>query len=235
VIRPALILALCAASAVTAFAQEPQSAPAEPRQPRGGEVRFGYLMQSLRRNSALEGSGTATGSGTIAGFEFLAQTDGLGVMARRSTGSTDGTGHGLEGDFISQEVRLMIGGRIFSVEGGVLERTGSHLNEETKVVVWRGGARSQWNLGGSGLVVKLGVGLLFSRLDTEGSAQFKGRGHDLDAMLLYQAPEGLPLYVLVGWHHERFDDLESTAPRWEEGSGPYLGIGVRLAPRLILR
>jgi len=234
-IRLPLGLVLASATTTAAIAQQPEPTPTAPSQSRAGEIRIGFVAQSLRRQSAFDAGGTATGVGSLSGFELFARLEGVGLLARRSTGTIDANGHGLEGEYLLREVRLIIGPRVFSIEGGRLQRTGSYLNVEAAPTAWRGGIRSQWSIGGSGVVVTIGAGALFSKLDTEGGAQFKLRGHDLDAQALLQAPGHLPLYVLAGWRYERFDDLEASSARSEEASGPYLGIGVRLAPRAILR
>lgn len=233
--RPLLTLVLLAGILAGAEAQETAGAVPQQRKPAAGEFRLGFSSHALRRNSALEDGSLASGSGTLRGLELIARADGLGLMARRVTGSMAGSGHGLAGDFLIQEVRALLGARIFSVEGGLLQRTSSRLNTTTEATLWRVGARSQWTIGGSGVVISLAAGALFSRLEEPGSAAFQGAGHDLDAQVLMQAPGGLPLYVLVGWLHQRFDDLEHATPRWEEGSGPYFGLGLRFAPRPVIR
>lgn len=230
-----LILGLCAGFGAGAEAQQAPGAIPQQRKPAAGEFRVGFSSHSLRRHSALEDGSLASGSGTLRGLELIARADGLGVMARRVTGSMSGSGQGLAGDFLVQEVRALLGARIFSVEGGLLQRTSSRLNTTTEATLWRLGARSQWTIGGSGVVISLAAGALFSRLEAPGAAAFEGAGHDLDAQVLMQAPGGLPVYVLIGWLHQRFDDLEHATPRWEEGSGPYFGLGLRFAPRPVVR
>lgn len=234
-IRAGVGLLVAALGVMPVSAQQVASLGPEVKAQPAREARLGYVAHSWRRQSAAEAAGTATGSGTLSGFELLARLDGLGVLVRRSTGSLEGTGHGLGGDYLSQEARLMFGGRVVMLEGGYVERTSSNLSTETTTRMWRLGLRSQWDIGGSGVVAMIGGGAFLARPELDGSAEFKLGGHDLEAQVLVQAPRGLPLYLLAGWRHERFDDLDAATPRFEEASGPYLGIGMRVTPQAVLR
>ena len=126
----------------------------------------------------------------------------------------------------------MLGSTGLSVEGGVMRRTAtSEVSPGTpkEQTMWRGGARSQWDIGGSGIQVTLNAGGRFTNVKGVKDKTLKFLGFDAEATLLAQAPKNLPIYALVGWRYERFDDPWATTVRTEEVTGPFFGIGVRFA------
>jgi hypothetical protein len=200
------------------------------------ELRIGLSSLSVLRSSVLDGAGEAHTTGSLTGVDLFARTQGIGVYARRLSG-TFGTGsQGMAGGFTLEEARLVIGGPTLSVEAGAIRRTTSTLDDQRDQTFWRGGFRSNWDIGSSGVQVTLNAGGRFGKAAPSGTTtSLKFLGVDGEATLLVQAPRDLPIYGLVGWHYERFDDGWSMIARTEEISGPFFGIGFRLASKPFLR
>lgn len=239
-IIPSIIAACICGRGVSA-----QSSPAPMPQPPSSleevqkpELRIGLSSLSVLRSSVLTGTSAHT-SGSLTGGDLFARTQNIGVYARALSG-TFGTGSdGLAGGFVLQEARLVIGSPTLSVEAGAIRRTTSTLdtlNSSRDQTFWRGGFRSNWDIGSSGVQVTLNAGVRFGKAAPSGTtAAWKFLGVDGEATVLVQAPRDLPIYGLIGWHYERFDDGWLATPRTEELGGPFFGIGFRLASKPFLR
>jgi hypothetical protein len=230
----ALFIALAVLTAAQLPAQAPVVVPAvpPPQEVHSSELRIGLNMLPVMRTSVLDGAGPTTVKGTLSGFDLFARTQNIGIYARSVTGTFDSGSQGLAGKFLYEEARLVIGAPSLSVEAGAVRRTASTLQDEGDHTFWRGGLRSNWDIGGSGVQVTLDAGGRFGK-GADSTMQFLGV--DAEATVLLQAPRRLPIYVMAGWRYERFDDGWSLAARTEELSGPVLGLGFRLAKRPFLR
>lgn len=200
-----------------------------------GELRIGLSSLNVLRSSVLEGTGPTSTTGTLNGVELFGRTENIGVYARSLSGTFSAGSQGLAGGFVLQEARLVIGSPTLSVEAGAIRRTTSALNDQRDETFWRGGLRSNWDIGSSGIQVTLSAGGRFGKAPDGATTSMKFLGVDGEATVVFQAPRGLPIYALAGWRYERFDDAWSTYPRTEEVSGPVLGIGLRLASKPFLR
>lgn len=200
-----------------------------------GEFRIGLSVMPARRVSLGTGSAAVTTSTSLTGFDLFARTDGIGVYARSVTGTFTPAGDAASGAFVLREAGLLIGGPTLSVQGGVIRRTTSALNDPTDRTFWRGGARSFWQIGSSGLQVTLNAGVRFGKAPDGTGESVKFLGVDGEASAIFQAPRRLPFYLLAGWRYERLDDLWGPTPRYEELSGPMFGIGFRIAPAPFVR
>ena len=233
VLGSALMLARPAAGQVAPPIAPPAAGPLEEVQ--RGELRIGLSAVSALRSSVLTGTGFANTTTTLSGVEVFGRTQGLGLYARSLSGTFAASTQGLAGDFVLQEARLVLGGATLSVEAGAIKRTTSTLNDQRDETFWRGGFRSFWDIGSSGVQVTLSAGARFGNVPDGSSKSLKFVGADGEATVIVQAPRNLPIYALAGWRYERFDDLWSVTARTEEMTGPMFGLGFRLASRPVLR
>lgn len=203
-----------------------------------GEARLGLVASSAQRTSVAGGATAPTGSGTISGVELHVRASNIGIYVRSLSGDFNQSAQVAGKSYSLQDARLMIGSSGLSIEGGVLRRLASSDADPLttkKQLLYRAGARSQWGIGGSRLMVTLAAGGRFANVKTGSSKAMKFLGFDAEGSLLGQAPKNLPLYAIIGWRYERFDDPWGASLRVEEQAGPFLGIGIRFAGRPELR
>lgn len=206
------------------------------------ELRIGLSSLVAMRSSVLGVDASTPTTASISGVELFAKTQGIGLYARSLSGTFATGSAEIAGAFVLQEARVVIGEPVMSVEAGVIRRTTSGADTPHEQTFWRGGLRSMWDIGSSGVQVTLNAGVRIGHAPDGTSSSTKVLGADGEAIVIYQAPRGLPLYALLGWHYERFDDAWSAEARTgamlartEELTGPLLGIGFRLATAPFLR
>lgn len=191
------------------------------------ELRLGVQSVSLDGATSYASSVGAS-AGSLTAAELLARTDNIGVVVR--TQKVGATAAGVSvGDVSTREARLMIGSSQFSIELGVLERSQTRDPARAKLRVGRAGFRSQWDIGGSGFAISLDAGVHLANT-SKGleDPSITYRGHDGEALLLYQAPRRLPFFAAVGWRLQTLDDLPESPPEVSSQSGPVFAIGLRV-------
>ncbi|MES2304508.1 MAG: hypothetical protein V4558_03335 [Gemmatimonadota bacterium] len=203
-----------------------------------GEARIGLVTSPARRTSVASGATAPPGSGTLSGAELYVRASNIGVYVRSISGEFDQSDQVVGKKYSLQEARLLIGSTGLSMEGGVARRIATSDADPLatkKQMLYRAGARSQWGIGGSRLLVSLAAGGRFANVKNGSTKALKFLGFDAEGSLLGQAPKNLPLYAIVGWRYERFDDPWGTNLRVEEQAGPFFGVGIRFAGRPELR
>ncbi len=195
------------------------------RSPR--ELRLGLQSVSMNGATSFGGSVDAS-SGSLQGAELLARTDNIGIVLRTQKLALK-RGQVTVGNFTSREARLLLGGTQFSVELGILQRDQPRDPARETLTVGRAGIRSQWQIGGSGLAISLNAGVQLANT-SKGleDPSITYRGHDGEALLLYQAPRDLPFFAAIGWRLQTIDDLPETPAEVTSQSGPVIAIGMRI-------
>lgn len=195
-------------------------------QARAASVRLGGVGLIGTRNAAV---GTTAGSanGLMGGVEFLARNRFAGLTVRTidgtftaSSGAKEGTGQITVGD-----VRLILGPRIFSLEGGAGRRAFSDKIATRVFNYGTAGARITLPLGGSGYEAQLGGAAYLGGKVLNDSSNVLTGFHGQTA--LYYAIPRLPMYVMAGYRFERVTISSGLRVLPEEVSGVVLGMGLQ--------
>ena len=192
------------------------------------EARIGAMLLASRQN-VLGTAGLDHSSGSIAGAEFLVRNDAVGLYGRYLTGEVGNlSARGTDGRLRMADVRVMFGAPIFSVEAGYTLRTRSGSLAKPRDNLIRGGVRSGVWLGPSGFSLSLSASAL-ARADHNGdSKKVAIVGWEGLSALMYQAPKGMPFYLMLGYRYERLRTEEANPPiQREELSSIVVGAGFR--------
>jgi hypothetical protein len=191
-------------------------------------VQIGGVALSGRRTiETLEGVGRA--SATLTGAElFIVGDVGLNVRIVRGDFSNLG-GIQAAGGFLRGHARMLFGdGEIFKLDLGYVRRSiTKSFNDALSMA--RAGGRSSLRLGESGFTAIIEAGVYGMIRDPgTGKSEAAMVGGDLESALIYRLPRGLPLYLKLGYHYERFSDKLLQPKRAEEIGSVVFGGGLHL-------
>ena len=189
------------------------------------ELRAGAVTMLSQRAAMFEG-GVGTGKGTMAGVELVARRRYVGLMARLFGGTFAAeSGSAATGRVSMGDVRLLAGPRFLAAEIGYGRRGFTGAFGSRSWPVGRVGIRSALAIGGSGLSTDISVTYSLAMGGGDGTGQATGR--EAETRLIY-IPPTRPIYVGLGYRHERFSMSSPSDTRPEEVSCMVLAAGVRL-------
>lgn len=196
------------------------------------EFRLGGLVQSSRSNISVGPSGAAVLSrarGSLAGGEFLIRSSGIGLGGRYLIGNMDSTSGTISRQRLQiADARLLMGPRVFTVEGGAMYRRleVTAVNYKREWFYARAGARSTVAIGASGLSTLLAGAYYPYIIDKGGKSG--GKGWEWEAGVSY-SHRGIPAYISVGYRYQTFQPKTTTNEPQSELGGVFLSGGLRLA------
>jgi hypothetical protein len=179
----------------------------------------------------------AEATSTLRGAELVARGPGAGIMIRYSDGGFGaGAGDLSSGNVRSLEGVLLGGPRQFSIQAGYVRYSYVGLFEDGSESLFKGGVQSWVPLGPSGLTVHFAgaVRLRWGEEDPSGE-RLNLVGWDASTGVLYQAPRGLPFFIMFGYELTRHKPLPTSLPEptldgletREELRGVFVRLGVR--------
>ena len=189
--------------------------------PSDGEFRVGGYYVNGERNTFFHQT-PQSATGNLTGFEMLMRTSGIGLSVRYYDGQ-----FGTQPDVIAADANLLLGARVFSVEGGYAKRALSSSLGTTVYTFARAGVHMEWVVGGTGLTTVLRGSYYVPAGSSTGAGQGDIQsGMDGEASLIYNFP-GIPLFVQAGYRTEVFTAKVSASQVPEEGRGLRLGGGIQ--------
>ena len=189
------------------------------------ELRAGAVILQAQRAAMFEG-GVGTGSGRMAGGELVARRRYVGLIARLYGGTFAGeSGSAATGRVSMGDVRLLAGPRFLAAEIGYGRRAFTGAFGSRSWPVGRVGIRSALAIGGSGLSTDISVTYSLAMGGGDGTGQATGR--EAETRLIY-IPPTKPIYIGLGYRHERFSMSSPSDTRPEEISSIVFAAGVRL-------
>ena len=128
------------------------------------------------------------------------------------------------------DARILLGPRLFTVEGGGMYRRLDVPSQNTKQEWFygRAGARSTFSIGASGLSTMLAGAYYPYIIETGGSStKSGGKGWEWEAGVSYSR-RGIPVYISAGYRYQTFQPKTTpNVPQMELG-GVFLSGGLRL-------
>jgi hypothetical protein len=196
------------------------------------EFRLGGLVQASRSNTSIGPSSSAVLSrvrGSLAGGEFLIRSSGIGLGGRYLIGNLDSASGAAPRQRLQvADARILMGPRVFTVEGGAMYRRLEVPSTSYKREWYyaRAGARSTVAIGASGLSTLLAGAYYPYVIDKGGKSG--GKGWEWEAGVSYSR-RGIPAYVSIGYRYQTFQPATTTNEPQSELSGVFLSGGLRLA------
>lgn len=230
ILRAALVTASLLVPVSRIVAQEtpvpaPSVVPADSTKRDGPPLEMRVAVLSLMTNlSVASGTTAATASASLAGAELVFRSlDGGGILMRYASGSV---GSGVTAGKLSLlDGRLEIGSRTVLLELGYMLRSESVSGVTTQNGYARGGFRTNFHFGSSGIVADLEAS--YFKDPSQEKNGITGSGIEGESSVLYAIPK-LPIYVQLGFRRETWNYTGPVAVSAEEWSTVFLGGGFQL-------
>jgi hypothetical protein len=203
------------------------------------DFRLAGLIMPTRQN-LFTGQETYSTSAVLTGVEGQLWSGGIGLYGRYLSGTLgDRSARGPDGQLRMAEGRLLLGAPLFSIEAGYARRVRGGGLGDAGDNLFRVGLRSVVALGPGGFSLTFHAGAYGRSDSVRGNAPASSLRKELGVVgweagtgLIYQAPSGLPLYLMAGYRFERVrSELGFPPIQREELSGLVLGGGLRYLGR----
>lgn len=189
------------------------------------ELRAGGVTMLSHRAAMFEGN-VGTASGIMPGGELLVRLRYGGLAARLFGGAFSAdSGSEAVGRVSAADVQLLVGPRFLTADIGYGRRAFSGAFGDRSWPFARFGLRSTLAIGASGLSAEFSLAVYAGLGGGDGAG--KGSGREAETHLVF-TPARMPLYVGLGYRHERFTVSSPVDIRPEEVTGIVLAVGMRL-------
>lgn len=188
-------------------------------------VRVGGIGVLATRNAAVN-NGTGSATGMLGGVEAMFRSRVIGLTVRTLDGTFDASeGTAGNGQVTIGDLRLLVGPRFFTIEGGVGRRAFTDAIATRVFNYGTAGLRISLPLGGSGYEAQLGgnayLGGKLLNDSTNIITGFQGT-----TSLYYSIPK-FPAYLMLGYRMEHVTVSSPNRVLPEEVSGLVLGVGLQ--------